>query len=235
MSKRNSDGDVVANMMAVRMAQTQNQIASWLGEEANTGPSNATSKQTDNDGDLKQNYIDDEPFGVGALLPNEVEDGSFTNRVPKSTDFKLLEQLIGKQAANVHLQKKTSNANTKPQAQSKPQLQRKVAKEESEDEEEGRASAFTSKRRKVERKKVEEVGEEDGDADEERTAKISSKSEAKETSNKGVDDNDSEDKGLRKSTAKSRPQKAKKASYLDELLAERSKKKKKKSKSKADA
>jgi len=119
-----------------------------------------------------------------------------------------------------------------------------VKKEESDDdEEEGRSSAFKSKRaRGAEKKSVQakpEGGEEDDEAlqTRDRVAEVND-GEAQEEGTTGADvgskKDDSEDSSPRKRDVKRAPgrQKAKPTSFLDEILAERSKKKKNKSKSK---
>ena len=104
---------------------------------------------------------------------------------------------------------------------------------ESDDEDEGRSSAFKSKRKKLERdllksgedaEKVELVNRSAGVVGDEESLALETDAakglvEAQSDSNSGEDN---------AKTMKSKKQKSKKGSYLDEILAERSRRKKKK-------
>lgn len=172
------------------------------------------------------------------MVPKDVQDGSFINRMPTSHE-KLLENLIGKKAAKAHLAAKQKHA-----APSKPQKPVKAieTKEES-DEEEGRAAAFQSKRQRRTRPAPTKPDSSDDD-EESRTSKLASKKQkttgnVSEVTNGDVtmanapDDEDVDEPP--KAAPASRPQKAKPKSYLDEILGEKSKKKKKKKGKGSDA
>lgn len=177
-------------------------------------------------------------FGVGAAIPKDIQDGTFTRRIPASDD-KLLQQLLGKKAAKAHIARQSIKSNTKPNVESKPQ--RRVIKEESEEEEEGRSSAFKSKRRKVAKEQPVHPPV-DGDHDDRRDnadadgTELQQETEAArgETRKNASEGEDSEEDS-KKSTTKSRAVKPKARSYLDELLAERSNKKQRKKQSRAGA
>lgn len=178
-------------------------------------------------------------MGVGGILPKDIADGSFTRRIPTSND-KLLEQLIGKKKAKAHLAAKQEAArpNAKPQGQRRPP----VKKEDSDDEEEGRAAAFKSKKRKADGKQPVAMRAEDSDDEDEETraARLASNgnAEAKEnvaTTTFEVEDQPAADEEVEVSqVSKKIPSrgKTKPTSFLDEILAERSKKKKNKGKNK---
>lgn len=170
-------------------------------------------------------------FGLGAIVPKEVRDGSFTNRLPTSHE-KLLENLIGKKAAKAHLAAKQKHtAPSKPQKPAKP-----VETKDESDEEEGRAAAFQSKRQR--RTRPVPTKSDSSDEDEEsRTSNLASKkqkttSDAPSVTNGDVTMGDAPDREdvdePKKVAPTSRSQKAKPKSYLDEILGEKSKKKKKK-------
>lgn len=171
-------------------------------------------------------------LGVGSAIPKDIADGSFTRRAPTSND-KLLEQLIGKKRAKAHLAAKQeaerASARQQPTWQQKKE-EKKV--EESEDEEEGRAELLASKRgrsggpkSKVKTKlkdvDIEKPGVAEGAMD-----------EVKEDATAAVEDEqhppkeDSDDDIDLKPKKRIKKSRAKPTSYLDELLAERSKKKK---------
>ena len=164
---------------------------------------------------------------MGSAIPKDIADGSFTRRAPTSND-KLLEQLIGKKRAKAHLAAKQeaerASARQQPTWQQKKE-EKKV--EESDDEEEGRAATIASKRQKKDGVK--------GASKEKRAEKVAAEvvvDEASKTEEgeavapKDISDDDIDLKP-KKRVKKSR---AKPTSFLDELLAERSKKKKGKAK-----
>jgi hypothetical protein len=175
-------------------------------------------------------------FGVGAAVPKEIENGTFTRRVPGSDD-KLLQQLIGKKRAKAHLDAKHAKKNGATQLGQKPvKPQAPPKKEESEDEEEGRASAFKSKKRTITKSKpvaLNDVATDDGTVDDQPAAI------ATPNASKGNDvqsEGDESDVDVRpKKVPKFGSQKSKPVSYLDQLLAEKSKKKKNKTKAKLEA
>jgi hypothetical protein len=172
---------------------------------------------------------DDSRFGVGFAVPNDFEDGSFANKVPTSDD-KLLKQLLGEKAAKAHLDARKAKAIvTKPPKQTPRKLHPPQRKDESEDEEEGRASAFKSKKQKTEKKPAKSRGHEsesDGSAAQDAPIKDDL---AKNTRAQTSDDHIDED--TKTETPKSKQPPVKPVSFLDQILAERSKKKKKKAKS----
>jgi len=162
-----------------------------------------------------------------------VNDSTLKRRELSSND-KLLQQLIGKKAARAHMAAKQQAGKQNPSApNSGIKFDKPVPKkEESEDEEEGRAAAFKSKKkRKVITIVPEQQESQEVDSDganrathpavttEEKTSEIAGDRKRPKPSK----DNDSE------SDAESRPRtKPKSGSYLDEILAQRSKKKKNK-------
>ncbi|KAH9871722.1 hypothetical protein J1614_005978 [Plenodomus biglobosus] len=247
MSKRDSDGDVLINKLNLGLAKQKSLLASWMGTEPVSNATNETEEQF-NDEDLKQDYAHDR-LGVGSMPPKDVADGSFTRRIPSSND-KLLVQLLGAKKAKAHIaaQREAArpNASAKAQRYGKPAV---AKKEESDEEEEGRAATFKSKRAKknADKKVVREIDSDD--EDEEMRAKrlgASSNANGEEVPNKGSVDAPAEseppkeERGVEsKADTKvtdagevkvaPRKSKAKPKSFLDEILAERSKKKSKKS------
>jgi hypothetical protein len=163
-------------------------------------------------------------LGFGAQIPKEIQDGSFTRRNVSSND-KLLAQLIGSKAAKAHIAAKQAPQNViKPQSLANPSKTAKL--QESDDEEESRATMFKSKRRKPERNaahsKPDEVSEDAQDPEAIEKEEISAPPAKKV---RREDDSEAKNEGLRARSGKSKP-----GSYLDEILAERSKKKKNKNK-----
>lgn len=187
-------------------------------------------------------------LGVGSILPKDVADGSFTRRIPTSKD-KLLVQLLGAKKAKAHIAAKQEaarpNANAKAQRNGKPVV---AKKDDSDDEEEGRAATFKSKRNRAnpEKKVAREIDSDDEDEemrakrlgadstmDGEEALKNSSADVPVESAppKEGEVESKAEEKAADAGDVKTAPRKsrAKPKSFLDEILAERSKKKSKKS------
>lgn len=153
-------------------------------------------------------------LGLGAAPPKDYTDGPLPRRKLASDD-KLLKQLLGNKAAKIASKTpQLPKHGLGPQKPAGKPFKAPVRKEDSDDEEEGRTSSFQSRKAKMlkasqlharpERPKAEEAGSDDSE-EERRPSKIPKVQE-------------------RASTAK-RP-----ANFLDEVLAERSRKKKKKKK-----
>jgi hypothetical protein len=168
-------------------------------------------------------------LGVGGIVPKDIEDGSFTKRTPTSND-KLLEQLLGRKKAKAHLaaQQDLSRPGSKSQKQGRPTP---AKKEESEDEEEGRAATFKSKRTRKPQPKPVAQDESDDEDEESRAKRLKTGTEtshvqeevAKEPEEPASDEEEAPKQASRKAKAKPK-------SFLDEILAERSKKKQGKAK-----
>jgi len=179
-------------------------------------------------------------IGVGGIVPKDIEDGTFTSRI-RTSDDKLLRQLIGKKKAKAHITAKQEAA--RPNAASKAQHYKKLAakKEESDDDEEGRAATFKSKRQKKKVKQEAKPADSD-EEDEETRAKrleggtvkeegevikeeVTTQVEADAKPIKKEDDDEAETTQPAPKKGRTKPK-----SFLDEILAERSKKKSKKGK-----
>lgn len=163
-----------------------------------------------------------------------MQNGSFTRRTITSDD-KLLQQLLGKKAAKAHIaarQAPKDNSNTQ-----KPGPTPKNAKpEQSEDEDEGRAATFKSKRRKTAH--TTQIGNSDEHSKD--TERRSEPEGGSKTDDEAIPSNakkqpPKEDHGDAEDASSQSRREPKPASYLDEILAERSKRKKKKTKNKANA
>jgi hypothetical protein len=62
MSKRNSEGEVLANIFAVKLAQSQSQLATLLGGAPQPELQIGNLNETNNDEDLRRDYVDDEAY-----------------------------------------------------------------------------------------------------------------------------------------------------------------------------
>ncbi|KAF2115765.1 hypothetical protein BDV96DRAFT_686953 [Lophiotrema nucula] len=234
MSKRNSDGDVILNKLSLKLASHQRLIDS-ITEAA--GKTHARNEELEEDNDIEDEKLGPDRAGIGSML-KEIEDGTFGRRTLTSDD-KLLEQIIGTKAARAHRASKQA-----PKEPGRPQnFQKSTSKSkpvESDDEEEGRSSAFKSKKRRTVKpdkpaadSDVEEV--EHGAArmeisprpskDESSILQGDLPGAAMDDILENQDDNELTDKP---SAPVKQQQKAKPRGFLDEILAERSSKKKKK-------
>lgn len=181
---------------------------------------------------------------MGGILPKDIADGSFTKRTITSND-KLLEQLIGKKKAKAHMAAKLqAERSGAVQPQPKNSRQAITKKEESDDgEEEGRAATFKSKRRKVAKPNPAPVSDDEAEDAEQISKPVisdehldDSKEDTKLAEDAPVprkfyDDVEPAPTAAKPKAIPSRG-KSKTISYLDELLAERSKKKQNKAKNK---
>jgi len=179
-------------------------------------------------------------IGVGGIVPKDIEDGSFTSRI-RTSDDKLLQQLIGKKKAKAHITAKQEAA--RPNAASKAQHYKKLAakKEESDDDEEGRAATFKSKRQKKKVKQEAKSADSDDEDEETRTKRLEGGTvkEVEEIPKEVATEAQPDAKSIKKEeedeeaeATQPAPKKAKikPKSFLDEILAERSKKKSRKGK-----
>ena len=171
------------------------------------------------------------------MLPKDIEDGSFTRRIPTSDD-KLLQQLIGKRKAKVHIAAKQEAARPNASTKAQQYAKQSAAKKDESDEEEGRAATFKSKRQKKKEKQTLRQVDSDDEDEESRakrlTAIVKNEDETKEATiaDTRVDDKPTQNNEDEAEVAHLAPKrtKTKPKSFLDEILAERSKKKSNKGK-----
>ncbi|EEH03353.1 conserved hypothetical protein [Histoplasma capsulatum G186AR] len=218
MSISTSEADIVFNRANVALARSQRLIASWLPpktaeEIANTKTEEELLREED------EIFTPvPEKLGLGAPVPKSQEDNSF-NRTELSANEKLRKQLLGK-----NYKKFTSNmpvnGSRDPRLllEKKQQQHRQHAKEQpqSDDEDEGRSSLGRNKRKIVTEKTI-QAGADGG------AAIATPTTTATTIGNGDIDDLESDDGSPQRSAQRKKP-----ASYLDELLSERSKKKKRK-------
>ena len=215
--------EVILNRTNVALARSQRLIQSWLPPRSPTSTAANAQDLEENEDDFKGMS---ELGGVGsrnAFGEEGLPDGSL-RRSKLSSNDKLLEQLLGKKA--MQAKKKRDEAQRKDglgaskEGASKPGPKKDVRREvESEDEEEGRASAFTSKKGKPIRK---QPRKEDAVAANDDEVKVEASAVRKsQTKTTDSDDSDAESQ---------RPTKKRPGSYLDELLSKKASKKGKKNK-----
>ncbi|EDN11245.1 DUF3245 superfamily domain-containing protein [Histoplasma capsulatum] len=218
MSISTSEADIVFNRANVALARSQRLIASWLPpktaeEIANTKTEEELLREED------EIFTPvPEKLGLGAPIPKSQEDNSF-NRTELSSNEKLRKQLLGKNYKKF-TSKVPVNGSRDPRLvlEKKQQQHRQHAKEQpqSDDEDEGRSSLGRNKRKIVTEKTI-QAGTDDG------AAIAIPTTTATPNGNGDIDDLKSDDGSPQRSAQRKKP-----ASYLDELLSERSKKKKRK-------
>jgi hypothetical protein len=173
-------------------------------------------------------------LGIGAPLPKDVADGSFKRRELSSND-KLLKKLLGKKAAKAAKVHPTTNSSKSPGPSqnlgSKP-VKPSIREEESGDEE-GRTSTFKSKRTK--QKNISGSYSQNVQSPLETISKKRGRLDMNGNDSDNTDDGGDAIKGevssrqLKPTVARSENKVlSKSTNYLDQVLAERSKKKKKK-------
>merc|ERR1711939_1114734 len=236
MAKSNnepSEADIILNRTNVALARSQRLIQSWLPPKPSEESAATQSTPAEDDEDDFKGL--DETAGIGSERTAEDEglpDGALRRKKLASND-KLLEQILGKKAAQ---QKKKQDATKNsikaslPTKQMPAQPTKPSEPDSEEEEEEGRAAAFKSKKRKANppisrstEPPVRDVGAQTSSKQEEGTKDNHDAVHAAEPQPRK--DEDSEDE---------RPTKRKPGSYLDELLSQKaSKKSKKKNKSKS--
>ncbi|PYH72554.1 DUF3245 domain-containing protein [Aspergillus vadensis CBS 113365] len=232
MSTSKSETDIILNKANVALARSQRLVASWL--PAPTTDDQANSKKTEEELQREEDEIFTavpETLGVGAPLPTKAADGSW-NRTQLDSNDKLRKQLLGRNYQKVMAAKKASAAKggSNDAAAASTNLTKngvaKTEEEDDDDEEDGRTAAIgkkkamSAKKRKAPEPQAqtgsETVGGEFGDS--------------KQTSDVGDGTGDKADQlDKQPGASSSRPARGRKkgTSFLDEILAERSKKRKK--------
>ncbi|KAL3436321.1 hypothetical protein BDV09DRAFT_193988 [Aspergillus tetrazonus] len=220
MSLSKADTDVILNKANIALARSQRLVASWLPAAPATGEDNAKT-----DAELQKEEEEiftavPETLGLGAPLPTKAADGSWNRRELDSND-ELRRQLLGRNYKRVMAEKEKARQKTADPA-SKNHASKGAPghnqqgsgvgeNEDIDDDDEGRAASI-SKNASSRKRKV-------GGSAEPTTRTEGADSETKYKDSE--EENTASSQGLR---AKGRK---KATSFLDEILAERSKKRKK--------
>ncbi|KAF4158879.1 hypothetical protein CNMCM6069_003118 [Aspergillus lentulus] len=232
MSISKTETDIILNKANVALARSQRLVASWLPP-----PTDEEKARVKTEEELQREEDEiftavPETLGVGAPLPERAADGSW-NRTELDSNDKLRKQLLGKNYKKVM----AASAGVKPgkpvgqngapagNATASSTAGTRDADDDDDDEEEGRTAVVGRKgdlRKKAvdsarKRKATTDIAEDDG----------SGPSGAVE-----IKDGDSEDTPAKQEGPLSRPApgpkgRKKATSFLDEILADRSKKRKK--------
>jgi hypothetical protein len=224
MATSTSEADVILNRINVSLARSQRLINSWL-------PPKLESQDVEDNEDEEDFKSMTEIGGLGSKTAyagyDGLPDGAFQRQKLSSND-KLLEQLLGKKAAQARKKSQeagksmsTSKHAAPKQLTTRPKASREVDSED--DDEGGRAAAFKSKQQK----KRSEQRSADALADDEQidgSIDVQSVAAAVDTDYRGSSNAASID-------TEQKPAKRKATSYLDELLAQKANKKSKRKKS----
>lgn len=229
-----SDADIMLNRINVALARSQRLISSWAPPKPKD-EQDATAQDED-ERDFKPMT---ETAGLGSqvsLEDDEVLAGTLHRKKLSASNEKLLEQLIGKKAAQARKKSQEAgkrmsankHASPKPLPDKPKQQQEDVGSES--DEEAGRAAAFKSRKRVRAHRQQLHIGALNGEQNEDGIGEDSAKEAASIGSAQGKRVGSPLD-----SDVDERPAKKKATSYLDEVLAQKAKKSKKKKKHKQEA
>ncbi|KAK1141407.1 hypothetical protein N8T08_009079 [Aspergillus melleus] len=218
MSISKSETDIILNKANVSLARSQRLVASWLPAPTSEELANVKSEEELQREEDEIFTAVPETLGIGAPLPTKAADGSW-NRAELDSNDKLRRQLLGKNYKKVVAASAGASATGNP---GKPGLRanpgpnpKEVDDEDGEDGDEGRTTTVgTSKRQSRKRKATIEASQ--------------SSNETAMNPGEGQGESASRQEGA-SSRQPPRSKSSKKAtSFLDELLADRSKRRKKK-------
>ncbi|OJD20728.1 hypothetical protein ACJ73_07936 [Blastomyces percursus] len=216
MSISVSEADIVFNRANVALARSQRLIASWLPPKTAEEIANTkTEEELQREEDEIFTPVP-EKLGLGAPLPKSQADGN-ANRTELSSNEKLRKQLLGKNykkftpSVSVTGSRPLPKTNKQHHQRAKPQPEN-----DDDDEDEGRSSLGRNKRKRVEEKRT---------GDDAATTTGPATEPATSNPNDNGEDKQSDDGSAQRSTQRKKP-----VSYLDELLAERSKRRRRRKK-----
>ncbi|KAL4956204.1 hypothetical protein BDW69DRAFT_93638 [Aspergillus filifer] len=231
MSLSKSETDIILNKANIALARSQRLVASWLPAEFST-ESSETNTKTDAEIQKEEDEIFTavpETLGLGAPLPSKAADGSW-NRAELNSNDALRRQLLGRNYKKVMAEKErtrkekaanigSANGITGKGAGSAGQQKGNggsAVEEDDDDEDEGRAASI-GKKAASRKRKVGSGGSE--------TTPTGQKEDPNGGESKGEAGEEGDESKTATSQQWSRTKERKKAtSFLDEILAERSKK-----------
>ncbi|KAL2826926.1 hypothetical protein BJY01DRAFT_141557 [Aspergillus pseudoustus] len=223
MSLSKTETDIILNKANIALARSQRLVASWLPVQQ---PATADQSNAKTDEELQREEDEiftavPETLGLGAPLPTKAADGTW-NRTELDSNDQLRRQLLGRNYKKVMAEKaRQKNAESVGSSSTA-------------------ATNFLLNRKPPQRGK-EGAGDDDNDEDDEdgRTASIGRRDPwkkrrvvAKDESTraevgKGENDNDDGKKATRPQPGPRSKERRKATSFLDEIIAERSKKRRK--------
>ncbi|KAL4869344.1 hypothetical protein BDV12DRAFT_185234 [Aspergillus spectabilis] len=224
--KDGSDTDMILNKANIALARSQRLVASWLPAQPSTDESHAKTEEELQREEHEIFTAVPETLGVGAPLPTKAADGSW-NRSEIDSNDQLRRQLLGRNYKKVMAEKerqKTTDASSNKDSGYKGLGNQWSSRngdanaDDDDDEDEGRTASI-GKKSSAKKRKVE------GPRDSESTVQMEEGEDGELQSGDG-------ERGYKSKTGTSQVRKntkgkKKATSFLDEILAERSKKRKK--------
>ncbi|RDW67114.1 DUF3245 domain-containing protein [Aspergillus mulundensis] len=220
MSLSKADTDIILNKANIALARSQRLVASWIPAAPATEADNAKT-----DAELQREEEEiftavPETLGLGAPLPSKAADGSWNRRELDSNDA-LRRQLLGRNYKKVMAEKEKARKATADSAASENPVSKgttghdqQVSRVGDDDDDEGRAALIgkkaSSRKRKVGGHTEPTAQPQSADGE---VANVDSE---EPDERKAANSQEPKSKGRKKAT-----------SFLDEILAERSKKRKK--------
>ncbi|CEJ55271.1 hypothetical protein PMG11_01538 [Penicillium brasilianum] len=222
MALSKSESDVILNRANVALARSQRLVASWLPEKTGDELTSAKSEEELQREEDEIFTAVPETLGVGAPLPEKAADGSW-NRTELSSNDQLRKQLLGRNydkfmKASAAAKQASAAAKSTASAVASGASSAVQEEDDQDDDEDGRVSMVGKKKRRVGQGRAAQTGSGSG------VTPVSTPGDVEDAGAK-------EENGVVQTDApvKQAPSKGRKkaTSYLDELLAERSKKRKK--------
>ncbi|GIC94774.1 DUF3245 domain-containing protein [Aspergillus udagawae] len=222
MSISKSETDIILNKAHVALARSQRLVASWLPPPTDEEKACVKTEELQREEDEIFTAVP-ETLGVGAPLPEKAADGSW-NRTELDSNDKLRKQLLGKNYKKV-MAASAGVKLGKPVGQNGVPAGNTGDAEDDDDDEEGRTAVVGRKgdlRKKAvdsarKRKATTDIAEDDGIAP----------SGAGEIKDGNSEDTPAKQEGPLSRSAPGPRGRKKATSFLDEILADRSKKRKK--------
>ncbi|OOQ85806.1 hypothetical protein PEBR_23929 [Penicillium brasilianum] len=225
MALSKSESDVILNRANVALARSQRLVASWLPEKTGDELTSAKSEEELQREEDEIFTAVPETLGVGAPLPEKAADGSW-NRTELSSNDQLRKQLLGRnydkfmKASAAAKQASAAAKSTASAASAGASSAVQEEDDDQDDDEDGRVSMVGKKKRRVGQGRAAQTGSGSGSG----VTPVSTPGDVEDAGAKGEDGVVQTDAPVKQAPSKGRK---KATSYLDELLAERSKKRKK--------
>ncbi|KAE8374296.1 hypothetical protein BDV26DRAFT_270207 [Aspergillus bertholletiae] len=229
MSLSKTETDVILNKANVALARSQRLVASWLPPKTEEEQANTKSEEELQREEDEVFTAVPETLGVGAPLPSKAADGNW-NRAELGSNDKLRRQLLGKNYKKIMSEKNAaagrqpSNMGGSSGASSTPNQSQTIASRADDDDEDEGRTALIGKTGLTKKRKAEPFSKTLN------STETNNESRGDRGDDGGDDENEmSVEQGGPSSQKPSQLKGRKKAtSFLDEILAERSRKRKKK-------
>ncbi|PLB50547.1 hypothetical protein P170DRAFT_405762 [Aspergillus steynii IBT 23096] len=218
MSMSRSETDIILNKANVALARSQRLVASWLPPQTSEELANLKSEEELQREEDEIFTAVPETLGIGAPLPTKAADGSW-NRTELDSNDKLRKQLLGKNYKRVVAASAGASATVtpgKPGTRANPGPSAKeLDDEDGHDEDEGRTTSVGTSQRRLKKRKAALEGSHNHH-------------EVATSAGEGQENITSPQEGASPRQPPRSKSNKKATSFLDEILADRSKRRKKK-------